>query len=186
MIQVKDVLPELRKALDTRRYIHSLGTMALAVQLAPRLGADSEKAALAGILHDCAKRLSEEKMLAMANQYGWDTGKENQYLHIFHGEAGAVLARTQYGVTDPEVLSAIACHVTGRTGMSPLALAVFLADLIEPGRSYEGVDEIRRLARRDIREALIAGTERVIEHVRNRGLPLHPASTDMLRWLKSQ
>ena len=186
MIQVKDVLPALRKALDTRRYIHSLGTMAAAVLLAPRFGADPGKAALAGILHDCGKCLPQESILAMANEYGWDTGEGGQYLHILHGEAGAVLARTLYGVTDPEVLSAIACHVTGKPDMSPLDKAVYLADLIEPGRCYGGVAQIQRLVQGDVHGAMILGTEKVIEHVRGRGLPLHPASMDMLRWLKQE
>jgi len=185
MIQVKDVLPTLREALDTKRYIHSLGTMARAVLFAPRFGADPEKAALAGILHDCAKCLPKETLLGMAKEYRWDTGEEDRYLPILHGQAGAVLARTEYGVTDPEVLSAIACHVTGKRGMSPLDKTVYLADLIEPGRSYPGVAEIQRLARRDVDAAIILGTEKVIEHVRSKkGMAMHPASMETLEWLK--
>jgi len=187
MIQVKDVLPALRRALDTRRYIHSLGAMTLAVLFAPRFGADPEKAALAGILHDCAKCLPKETLLVMANKYGWDTGENDRYLPIFHGEAGAVLARREYGVDDGEVLSAIASHVTGKPGMSPLDKTVYLADLIEPGRMYPGVSDIQRLARQDIREAMIRGTEKVIEHVRNKqGMTMHPATIEMLRWLKKE
>ena len=187
MIQVKDVLPALRKALDTRRYIHSLGTMTLAALLAPRFGADAEKAALAGILHDCAKCLPKEMLLSMAKEYRWDTGEDDKYLPILHGEAGAVLARTQYGVSDGDVLAAIASHVTGKPGMSPLQKTVYLADLIEPGRQYPGVEEIRRLALRDIDEAMIRGTEKVIEHIRNKqGMTMHPASIEMLRWLKEE
>lgn len=187
MIQVRDVLPALRKELNTRRYIHSLGTMALAVLLAPRFGADTEKAALSGILHDCAKCLPKEMLLSMAKEYGWDTGEGDKYLPILHGEAGAVLARTQYGVNDGEVLSAIASHVTGKPRMSPLQKTVYLADLIEPGRQYSGVEDIRRLARRDIAEAMIQGTEKVIEHVKNKqGMTMHPASIEMLKWLKEE
>jgi predicted HD superfamily hydrolase involved in NAD metabolism len=187
MIQVKDVLPVLRKALDTQRYIHSLGTMALAVLFAPQFGADPDKAALSGILHDCAKCLPKETLLRMAKEYGWDTGEGDRYLPILHGEAGAVLARIEYGVSDPEVLSAITWHVTGKPGMSPLAKTVYLADLIEPGRKYPGVADIRRLARRDINEAMIQGTEKVIEYVRNKqGMTMHPASIEMLQWLKEE
>ncbi len=187
MIQVKDVLPALRKTLDTRRYIHSLGTMALAVLFAPRFGADPQKAALSGILHDCAKGLSKETMLGMAKEYEWDPGEDGCFLPVLHGEAGSVMARKEYGVDDPEVLSAIVWHVTGRPGMSPLQKTVYLADLIEPGRKYPGVAEIRRLAQRDVHSAMIAGTEKVIEHVRNKqGLVMHPASIEMLKWLKEE
>ena len=187
MIQVTDVLPTLRRALDTRRYIHSLGAMAMAVLLAPRFGADPQKAALAGVLHDCAKCLPKETLLRMANEYGWDAGEDDIYLPILHGQAGAVLARAEYGVTNPEVLSAIACHVTGKREMNPLDKTVYLADLIEPGRQYAGVDEIQRLAQRDVDAAVILGTEKVIEHVRSKkGLAMHPASMETLKWLKDQ
>jgi len=187
MIQVKDVLTPLRGALNTCRYIHSLGTMSMAVLLAPRFGADPEKAALAGVLHDCAKGLPKETLLRMAKEYGWDTGEGDRYLPILHGEAGAVLARTEYGIDDPEVLSAIASHVTGKPGMSPLQKTVYLADLIEPGRVYPGVKEIQRLAQRDVHRAMIRGTEKVIEHVRSKeGMTMHPASIEMLRWLKEE
>ena len=187
MIQVKDVLPALRQALDARRYIHSLGAMASAVLLAPRFGADPQKAALAGILHDCAKCLPKETLLGMAKEYGWDTGEDDIYLPILHGQAGEVLARTVYGVSDPEILSAIACHVTGKREMSPLEKTVYLADLIEPGRVYAGVTEIQRLAQRDVGAAIILGTEKVIEHVRSKkGLAMHPASMETLEWLKNQ
>lgn len=185
MIRVTEVLPGLRRELNSRRYIHSLSAMALAVYLAPRFGADPEKAALAGILHDCAKCLPKDELIRMAREHGWDTGADDAYLPILHGDAGAFLAKTVYGVTDPEVLSAIGCHVTGKPGMTPLDMTVYLADLIEPGRTYTGVDEIQRVAQRDVYAAMIVGTEKVIEHVRSKkGLAMHPRSVDTLEWLR--
>jgi predicted HD superfamily hydrolase involved in NAD metabolism len=187
MIRITDVLPLLRKNLGTRRYIHSLSTMAAAVRLAPRFGAGPGKAALAGLLHDCAKSLPKDELIAMAKEYGWETGEDDAYLPILHGAAGAVIARTVYGVTDPEVLSAIGCHVTGKREMSPLDQTVYLADLIEPGRTYAGVDEIQRLSERDVHAAMVLGTEKVIGHVKSiKGLAMHPQSMDTLKWLKKE
>ena len=98
MIQVKDVGCRSCERHWTTYGIHSSGNDGAGA--AGPVGADSEKPPV-GILHDCAKRFSEENA-CHGESVRWDTGKDNQYLHIFHGEAGAVLARP-VRLTDPEV-----------------------------------------------------------------------------------
>ena len=74
---------------------------------------------------------------------------------LLHSKAGSVLARTKYGVSDPEILDAIRFHTTGRPGMTLLEKIIFISDYIEPGRnSAPRLDEIRKMAFADIDEAL--------------------------------
>ena len=73
----------------------------------------------------------------------------HNFPNIWHGWLGAELARRKYALdpSDEEIASAIYWHSTGRPGMTPLEQIAFIADSIEPMRDYEGVDELRRLAR---------------------------------------
>ncbi|MCP6368247.1 bis(5'-nucleosyl)-tetraphosphatase (symmetrical) YqeK, partial [Klebsiella pneumoniae] len=74
---------------------------------------------------------------------------------LWHAPVGAFLVRNEVGITDKEVLDAIAYHTSGRPGMTLLEKIVYVADYIEPGRRFPGVDEVRELAKKDLNAALI-------------------------------
>ena len=157
----------LKKELKPERMEHTAYVLETALSLAERFGADPEKTRIAALLHDCAKYLPKEKLLSYA-----DT--EPAMLPVLHAPAGADYAREAYGVTDPEILNAIRLHTTGDAGMTLLDKVVYLADMIEPSRSYEGVETIRRAGSLDgmMRLAL----SRSIWYIKDRGNPIHPAT----------
>ena len=70
---------------------------------------------------------------------------------LWHGPVGAMIARKEFGVTDEDMLNAIRFHTTGRAGMSPLEKLIYIADMIEPGRDFPGVETLRELAEENIR-----------------------------------
>lgn len=129
----------LKKQLKPKRFKHTLGVIDCAVDMAERNGADVKKAELAALLHDCAKNYSRDELLSVAGRCRIPlddiTLKEPQLLH---GPVGAVVAREEYGVTDSEILDAIAYHTTGREDMTLLDKIIYLADFIEPSRDYPG------------------------------------------------
>lgn len=165
---------KLKKALDEQRYIHTLGVEATAREMARRFGEDEEKAALAGLLHDCAKCLPLSQMVKAAKGEKLDSMmKESKAL--MHSVAGMHLAESVYGVTDPEVLGAIRWHTTGHANMTRLEKIVYLADMIEPSRKpYPGLDELRKLCMTDLDEAMHTALRMTLEHVREQEKPLHP------------
>ena len=93
---------------------------------------------------------------------------------MFHQKLGAYIARHEYGIDDEEILDAIARHTTGGAGMSPLAQVVYLADMIEPGRVYPGVDELRQAARQSLRQGMIKCYAHTIKFLLDGGLLIHP------------
>lgn len=177
---------KLKKALSDKRLLHSLLVAYTARRLALLHGLDAEQAELAGLLHDCAKCLPLAQQQAVAREHRLLLDKQAlQSESILHGYAGAVLAETVYGVDDPNVLAAIRCHTTGRVGMLPLDMAVYLADKIEPSRrSYEALEEIRLLAESDLLAATIRSLESTLEFVEERGGTAHPATRGTLEWLE--
>ncbi len=170
-----EVLKYLKANLKHKRVEHSLGVEQAARELALRFGCDEEKAALAGLVHDCAKNLPMDLMVRYAVEAGFPAeGTGAVGAGILHAPAGVIVAERELGISDPEVLSAICWHTVPRPDMSRLDKIVSLADIIEPGRDFDGVERIRSAARRDLDEAFRLSLARVMRHVLDEGLFLHP------------
>ena len=95
---------------------------------------------------------------------------------LLHGKVGAALAHARFGLTDPDLLAAVAQHITGAPGMTRLAAIIFLADFIEPGRPYAASARARTAAQTDLGRALLITFDAVISYVVARGYLLHPRS----------
>ena len=113
-----------------------------------RYGASLQSARIAGLLHDCAKCLTDKERVSICEKNNIPmTELERANPFLLHAKVGAFLAKEQYGVTDEDVLNAIYNHTTGRPGMSLLEKIVFIADYMEPGRNRAtDLEEVRRLA----------------------------------------
>ncbi len=143
---------KLQKELDADRYQHTLGVMYTAASLAMCYGEDLEKAQVAGLLHDCAKCIPNERKLKLCEKYDLEISPtEVKAPYLLHAKLGAELARRNYDVEDEEVLSAIRYHTTGRPEMTRLEEIIFLADYIEPMRwKADNLVQIRRTAFHDL------------------------------------
>ncbi len=161
----------VRSALSEKRYLHTLGTRDTAVRLAGRFGASMQKAAVAGLLHDCAKCMKLRQLQAIAKKYRLTDDRNVLGSNaLLHGIVGAQVAKVRYGIDDEEILNAIRYHTTGRPGMSRLELCVYVADAIEPSRrDYPGLEAIRALSLRDLRAAALSSMLRTREYVLRSG-----------------
>ncbi|MDD3919750.1 MAG: nicotinate-nucleotide adenylyltransferase [Eubacteriales bacterium] len=149
-----------RSMLKESRYLHTVGVMITAIRLAKRYGVDTKQARLAALLHDC--------------------GRSTDASALGHAEASARLAREQFGVTDEAVLQAVSRHTVAGTGMTALDQIIYLSDMIEPGRSYPGVEELRALAEQSLQMAYLEGLRHTVAYVKLSGQPLHAASVAAL------
>lgn len=156
-IDNKQIRKSIKKTQDGKRYEHTLGVAYTAIALAMKYGVSLKDAELAGLLHDCAKCLSNEEKISICEKNGIEmTEVEKRNPFLLHAKAGRFLAETEYKVKDADILNAILYHTTGRPGMSLLEKIVFVADYIEPGRNQApNLTEIRKLAFEDIDRALI-------------------------------
>jgi predicted HD superfamily hydrolase involved in NAD metabolism len=105
---------------------------------------------------------------------------------VWHGPAAAVYLKSRLGVPEEEVLSAIACHTTGKADMSILDKVVFLADAISAERSYNGVEVIRALAESDLNAAVIAAMEENLSYLEQKGKQLDADTLAALRVLRAE
>ena len=174
-----------RSRLSEGRYGHTLRVADTAEDLAHLHGLDPARTRLAALLHDAARETKPEEFLRLAGAWGLHVGEpERRSPKLLHAPVAAELARRELGVEDEEVLGAIRAHTVGEPGMGPLALALYVADKIEPARDYPSVGRIRELARENLREAATEALRRVVAHNERRDRPIHPSSRAMLEWLE--
>lgn len=174
-MELSQMVGKLETMLTPKRFKHSLGVMETAKRLAVKYGADEKKAELAGLLHDCAKNIPKEEMVALCEKLNVELDDETkQQLSLVHADLGAKLCQTEFGITDPEIISAIKLHTLGRPDMTLLEKIIFLSDAIEPTRKeHDGLYELRSLAETDLDKAVCFSAELTIAFVRSKGCPLH-------------
>jgi len=156
--QRAQLLERLRQRMSPWRFEHSLRVEALAVELARFWDVSEQKASIAGLLHDTARDLPDSRLAAIVAASDdplladW---KQSTAPVVLHAPVGALIARQEFGIADPEILNAIALHTTGAAEMSPLAMIIFLADYCEPGRHFPGVEPVRSLLKTSLEAATL-------------------------------
>lgn len=176
-MEEKDVRKKVQAVLSPRRFQHVCGVVRTAEELAQRFGADVEKARLAAWIHDYARewpvdRLQEEALRGVVDPSFMAVSE------LLHGPIVAAHAPEWFGITDEDVLNAVRYHTTGRRGMSLLEKIICLADGIEPGRQYPGVERLREIARRDLEEALARQMDGTIEFLLQKNQAIFPLTVE--------
>lgn len=173
-MELEHIIDSVRARMPAKRWEHVQGVMDTAVILAERYGADPYKAHLAAIVHDVAKYwpISQLEHTVIEQDIQGDLLAYDRQL--LHAHVGAYVAEEEYGIVDPEVLDAIRYHTSGRADMTLLDKIVCLADYMEPGRDFPGVNDIRKLAETNLDQALIAGFNSTITFLIAQGKSIYP------------
>ena len=155
-LDIQTIIQDLEKNLDEKRFAHTLGVAYTAACLAMRYDYDMNKAYLAGLLHDCAKCLSDEKRISICEKRNMFISRvERKNPSLLHAKVGSIIAMEEYDIDDMDIIQAIMNHTTGRPGMSALEKIIFVADYMEPGRNKaKNLELIREMAFKDLDETL--------------------------------
>ena len=168
------------------RAAHAIGVCETARAMAEQFGADASLAARAGILHDVTKALKPEQQLLLAKALGVKlTAFEQENPQLLHAKTGAAAAREIFGECEA-VASAIEWHTTGKPDMTALEKIIYLADMIEPNRSYPGVDAIRQAAQQDLDAGTLLALNRTISYLQETGLRVCEDSVRARDFLRSE
>ena len=167
---------ELRSVLSAHRYEHVVSVAETSMELALQNGYPAMKAYITGLLHDCAKYMSDEELLETCriNDIAISDA-ENRNVQLLHAKVGAYLAKAKYGMQNKELLDAIAYHTTGKPQMGVLAKIIFVADFIEPGRKkLPRLEEKRQVAKTDLDKAFFMILEDQLSYLNGCGQVIDP------------
>ena len=169
----------LQSKLSPYRLHHSLEVAKSAKYLAEKYGGDSEKAYVAGLLHDVLKEADREETFMYAEKYGIVmTELEKNAGKLWHAMTGAAFIKNELGITDESIITAVRYHTTGRADMSQDEKILFIADFISSDRNYNGVEEMRQKAEINLECAMLEGLSFTIADLVENGKAVHPDTLD--------
>ena len=183
---INSLQKKMAKELKPERFEHTLGVMYTAGNMAFAHGFPVKKAMLAGLLHDCAKCMSDEKRLEICNKHDIPiTEIEYRHPHLLHGKVGAYLAKHKYEIDDIQIQHAIAVHTTGCPHMNLLDKIIYISDYIEPHRDKAPhLEEIRHMAYTDIDRCLFMILEDSVAYLSSMPQDMDPLTLETYNYYK--
>lgn len=170
-MNLRSINDYIEKNMSEKRKIHTYAVAMEAAALSKNYGEDPSKAEQAALFHDFYRGLKDETLNIYVRQLGLDSRYQNNS-NLAHGKIAAIIMKRDYNIEDQDMINAVCYHTTGRAGMSKLEKILYLADAIEPNRTYPGVEELRKLAYEDLDKACLMSLNHVIDYVTAQGLYL--------------
>ena len=180
------LMQAVQMRMSERRFKHVLGVEETAIALAEQFGESPEKASIAALTHDYAKERSDEEFQLAIERVKYENKTELlKYGNaIWHGLVGAEFVARELNISDEEILNAIRLHTTGAAEMTLLDKIIYVADYIEPGRSFPGVEDARVIALRDLDQAVAFETKHTLAHLIEAENPVYPKTIETYnRWV---
>lgn len=171
LLSVEEIKKYLKENLKESRYNHTLGVCEIALELAELNGVSKEKAEIAALAHDVAKNLSKEQMMKIIKDNNIILSNvEKENMNLWHSIIAPIVAEEKLGITDEDILDAVRWHTTGKEDMSVLTKIIYIADMIEPGRSFPGLEDIRKETFEDLDKGVYTGLTHSIQFLLSKNL----------------
>jgi predicted HD superfamily hydrolase involved in NAD metabolism len=179
----EEALKIVAEQITEHRYIHTIGVMETAIHLAHLYGEDPMKAEIAAIFHDYAKFRPKEEMKQIIEEQKMPSQLLEHNSELWHAPVGAYLVEKEVGINDQDVLNAIKYHTSGRPNMTLLEKIIYVADYIEPGRHFPGVEEVRELAQTNLEQALIKSLQNTMMFLLKKKQAIYPDTIQTYNFL---
>ncbi|ELR96475.1 bis(5'-nucleosyl)-tetraphosphatase (symmetrical) YqeK [Gloeocapsa sp. PCC 73106] len=181
------VISWLTENVSKQRLSHIIGVEQMARELARLHSLDEEKAAIAGLMHDLAKFFPPDILLEIAQTHQITIDPiclVNP--HLLHADVSAIVAQQEFGIEDPEILSAISNHTLGQVNMSDLACVVFVADALEPNRGQTPeLEKMRQTSRENLYQGVVQTCDYSLKYLINSWRTIHPRTVMTRNWAMS-
>ncbi|TFJ94053.1 bis(5'-nucleosyl)-tetraphosphatase (symmetrical) YqeK [Lentibacillus salicampi] len=169
-----EAIDVVRPHLKQERFDHTLRVADTAVALAEKYKESADQMELAAILHDYAKYFPLEDMRQIIKESDLPQDLLLYHHELWHGPVASVIIASEHGITDVNVKNAIRYHTTGRAGMNQFETILFIADYIEPGRSFPGVKDVRETAKTDLNSAAQMALSNTIQFLAGKQGTIYP------------
>ncbi len=168
MDSINKIETYIDKNFSEKRRVHTYGVRKTALHLAEKYGCDTAKTEMAALLHDLYRGVAAEVLNYHVRHLGLDPSYIDRP-NLAHGPVAAEMIQRDFGVKDKEIIDAVRYHTTGRAEMTLLDKIIYIADAIEPARSYPGVEDLREMAEQDLDRACLLSLKKTIDYVTSEG-----------------
>lgn len=173
-MKIDEAVTFVKPHLTKERFDHTLRVAETAVMLGDLYHEPEEEIELAAIFHDYAKQRPLDELKRWIESSHLPKDLLHYHHELWHGPVGAILVEKEFGIKDTGIQRAIYYHTTGRARMSKFEMIIYLADYIEPGRSFPGIDEVREMARKDLMYACWMVTRNSIRYLMQKNATIYP------------
>lgn len=174
----EELLERIRVQMSDKRFNHVLRVEKAAITLAQENGVNEEKTSVAALVHDYAKERPDSDFINEIKLKKYPTDLLKYGNEIWHGLVGADFVKIELGISDEDILNAVRHHTTGAGKMSKLEQIIYVADYIEEGRTFPGVDEARKLANEDLKLAVAYETKQTLSYLINQEVLIYPKTLE--------
>ncbi len=161
----------IEKNFSEKRKIHTEGVRQTAMKLAEKFGEGNpeliEKAELAALYHDMYRGVSVDVLNYYVKHLDLDEKRYKDNANLAHGKIAAIVIQRDFDEKDQDIINAVSYHTTGRPEMSLLEKIIYIADAVEPNRSYPGVHSLRDILEHDLDKAVLQSLTNTINYVRS-------------------
>lgn len=171
----------VKESMSGYRWKHTVGVAVMAAENCARYNVPEKSAIIAALLHDCGKEIPPDSPLVANCAVASDVPSP-----VVHQSIGAYLAENVYGVTDTDILNAVGYHCSGRENMSPLEKLIYLSDMLEEGRTYDGVQRLREIFKRDKDEALYCAVKAQLQRLGEAGAQIYGLTRKAYEYLEER
>jgi predicted HD superfamily hydrolase involved in NAD metabolism len=174
----------IKSRLSDYRFYHSICVADKAKELAKKHGVDSEKAYVAGILHDIMKEENLDVQKNIIEQDGYKmTAVEIASPNVYHQMSGAKYVESELGIDDSNIISGIRYHSTGHENMTTFEMVIYLADFTSADRNYPDVDKMREKTDEGLLKGMLYSLTYTITKLANQNKQIHPDTIHCYNWV---
>ncbi|MBM7541698.1 bis(5'-nucleosyl)-tetraphosphatase (symmetrical) YqeK [Amphibacillus cookii] len=177
-------LKAVKPHLTASRFAHTERVTETALILADRFEVDKGETVLAAIFHDYAKYRDLDEMAQIIRKHQLPNDLLSYHHELWHGPVASILVETELNINNPAVKEAIYWHTTGHASMTKLEKIIYLADYIEPGRDFEGLDAVRKQAESNLNEACFMAVRNGMRFLLENERLIYPETLNMYNDLK--
>lgn len=173
-MDIEQIKHKVKKNLSEKRYLHTLRVTELARQLARTYGASEIHVQKAALIHDYLKETPNHELQSIIESTDDPLDILAYHPVLWHGPAAAIIAEKEFDIHEPSIIEAVRYHTTGRAQMDLIEEIVFIADYMEPARSFPGIEEVREAATKSIEQAISLALGNSIRYLIHQKATIHP------------
>jgi predicted HD superfamily hydrolase involved in NAD metabolism len=137
--------------VNPKRFFHILMVRDFSLILSYINGVNPKRVEIAAVAHDLFRDVPPRRLLKIAEVWGINIEDvERKHPVLLHGKVAAEFLKKRFGCKDLDILNAVAYHTSGHPNFGNVGKILVVSDTIGFDRNFDDVENIRKLALKDL------------------------------------